>query len=71
MARNLVKEKESPIPELPAQVPVEVKTAEPEVKIVTFEALIANNLEALNAKFDFLTSRILQMAKQVGVEFKD
>lgn len=68
MARNLVKEKQdAPELPLPAQ---EQQSGNPQVQVITFEDLIANNLVALNAKIDVLMGRLNEMAEQVGVKFK-
>lgn len=71
LARNLVAEKDKP-QESDKQLthgennPIK----EPEIKVVTFEALIANNLDALNTKMDSIYSKMLEGFKQVGVKFE-
>ncbi|MBM3191442.1 MAG: hypothetical protein FJZ63_02145 [Chlamydiae bacterium] len=69
MARNLVKEKEEEKQEAPV-VPVAPQEKE-EVKVITWEALIANNLDSLHAKIDALARMTSEGFKQVGVKFED
>jgi hypothetical protein len=72
MARNLVAEKEKIMIEGDKQITGQVAqpSKEPEVRVVTFEALIANNLEALNTKVDKLEELIKEGFKQVGVKYE-
>ena len=73
MARNLVREKDEKdiIPlELPTLPPSPPKVEET-VRIITFENLIASNLEALNNKFDLLIKRVYEGFLQVGVKFPE
>lgn len=71
MARNLVKAKEEEQEEeIKETVEVPKQEVKEEVKVITFEALIANNLDALNNKVDRLEAILLEGFKQVGVKFQ-
>jgi len=75
MARNLVRQKEIENPEEQNKKDNEkniiAQEQNPEVRIITFETLIANNIDALNAKMDALHSTMVEAFKQVGVKFPE
>jgi hypothetical protein len=71
MARNLVKEtQEAPKEEAkPTEAPKDAK--EVEVRVITQEQLIANNLEVLLAMQQETYKKMLEGFKQVGVKFDE
>lgn len=74
MARNLVKEREE---QREADEAKSAKLVKPvgsdkeEVRIITWEALIANNIEQLHVRMDSLEKKIMEGFKQVGVQLQE
>lgn len=70
MARNLVKEKEEKQEEAPKQEPAPEPQKE-EIRVVTFEEMIMNNLAAVIRAQEALYNTMKESFKQVGVKFPD
>jgi hypothetical protein len=72
MARNLVERKNEEKEDEDATAKQEQSADKsPQVQVITFETLIANNIDALNNKIDILFANMMEGFKQVGVKFPE